>query len=69
MRYIIAAVVAIVVAACTLGPTASERAFLNGGSRESQARQDADAIMQGMQRAQMSEERVARDGDDGPVTR
>lgn len=69
MRYIIAAVVAIVVAACTLGPTASERAFLNGGSRDAQARQDADAIMQGMQRAQMSEERVARDGDGGPLTR
>jgi hypothetical protein len=69
MRYILAVAVAIVVAACTLGQSASERAFLNGGSRAAQARQDADAILQGMQRAQLSEERVARDSNGGPVTR
>jgi hypothetical protein len=69
MRYILAVAVAIVVAACTLGPSASERAFLDGGSRGAQARQDADAILQGMQRAQQSEERVARDSNGGPVTR
>jgi hypothetical protein len=69
MRYILAIFVAVVVAACTLGQSASERAFLNGGSRDTQARQDADAILQGMQRAQLSEDRVARDSNDGSVTR
>ncbi len=69
MRYLLAVAVAIVVAACTLGQSPSERAFLNGGSRAEQARQDADAILQGMQRAQLSEERVARDGNGAPETR
>jgi hypothetical protein len=69
MRYILAVGVAIAVAACTLGQSASERAFLNGGSHAAQARQDADAILQGMQRAQLSEERVARDSNGGPMTR
>ncbi len=69
MRYILAISVAIVVAACTLGQSPSERAFLNGGSRDAQARQDADAILQGMQRAHLSEDRVARDSNDGSVTR
>ena len=69
MRYFLAIAVAIVVAACALGQSASERAFLNGGSRAVLARQDADTIMQGMQRAQPTNERVARDSNDGPVTR
>lgn len=69
MRYILGIFVAIIVAACTVGQSASERAFLNTDSRAAQARQDADAILQGMQRAQRYEERVERDSDDGTVTR
>jgi len=69
MRYILAFSVAIAVAACTLGQSASERAFLNTDSHGALARQDADVILQGMRRAHMSEERVARDSTDAPVTR
>lgn len=69
MRYILAVSVAIIVAACTLGQSPSERAFVDGGSRAALARQDADAIVQGMRRAQLTDDRVARDGDQGPLTR
>jgi hypothetical protein len=69
MRYILAISVAIAVAACSLGQSASERAFLNTDRHGALARQDADAILQGMRRAHMSEERLARDSSDGPVTR
>jgi len=69
MRYILAVSVAIAVAACALGQSASERAFLNTDSHGVLARQDADAILQGMRRAHLSEERVAGDSSDRPVTR
>jgi hypothetical protein len=69
MRYILAISVAIGIAACSVGQSASERAFLNTDSHGTLARQDADAILQGMRRAHQSDERVARDSSDGPVTR
>jgi hypothetical protein len=61
MRFVLAIALAIVVAACALEQGSSDRAVLNGGLRSAQAARDADAIMQGVQRAQLDGERVARD--------
>ena len=66
MRLILAVIVACLVAACGLdGQSSAERAFINSGSGQSmravQAVLDAQAIMDGMQQARDSDERVARD--------
>ena len=61
MRFAFALAVAIIVAACALQQTSSEHAFLDGGTRATQATLDADAILRGMAQARQSRERVARD--------
>jgi len=63
MRLILALLVACLVAACGLdGQSSAERAFVNSGPGESlQSVLDAQAIMNGMEQARVSDERVARD--------
>lgn len=67
-RYLLAIAVAVLVAACALGQSSSERAFVNGGSRSALVQQDTDAIMQGVARAQYDSDRVARDTTGGALT-
>ena len=61
MRFVFAIVVAVILAACALEQSSSERAFVDGGSNGAQVARDADVIMQGMTRAQYDNQRVARD--------
>jgi hypothetical protein len=68
MRFVLAIAVAIVVAACALEQSGSNRAFLDGGSRSAQAARDADSILEGMQHAQLDSERVARDTNGNGAT-
>ncbi|HTW72374.1 MAG TPA: hypothetical protein VME47_21005 [Acetobacteraceae bacterium] len=68
MRLILAIVVACFVAACGLnGQSSAERAFVNSKSavRSIQAVLDAQVIMQGMDQARTSDQRVARDINHG----
>ena len=62
MRFAIAFAVAVILAACALQQTSSERAFVgrDSTSRAAQVALDAAAIMQGMAQARQSDERVAR---------
>ena len=63
MRFVLAFVVACMVAACALGGQSSgERAFISGSApRSVQAVLDAQAILQGMDQARSTDERVAGD--------
>jgi hypothetical protein len=62
MRLAVAVVFAIIVAACAVQQSVSERDFVHGdGARSAQAALDADAIMQGMAQARDSSQRLARD--------
>ena len=63
MRLILAVIVACFVAACGVdGQSSAERAFVNSGPGQPvQAVLDAQAIMDGMEQARVSDERVARD--------
>jgi hypothetical protein len=68
MRLALAVVVAILVAACAIGQSSSERSFVGSdGLRMAQAALDAEAILQGMDQARDATQRVARDlHDNGP---
>ncbi len=62
MRLALALVVAVIVAACAVVQSSSQRAFLgDDGARSAQAALDAEAILQGMEQARNASERVARD--------
>ena len=66
MRFILAIVVVCFVASCGLnGQSSAERTFVNSRNttRSLQAVLDAQAIMQGMDQARMSDQRVARDSN------
>ena len=62
MRFTVAFIVAVILAACALQQSTSERAFVarDSRSRAAQVVLDAAAIMQGMAQARQSDERVAR---------
>ncbi len=62
MRLALALVVAVIVAACAVQQSISERGFVRSdGARWAQASLDAEAILQGMAQARNASERVARD--------
>lgn len=62
MRLALAVVVAIIVAACAVEQSSSERGLLRGdGGRSARAALDAEAILQGMAQARNASERVAHD--------
>jgi hypothetical protein len=62
MRLALAIVVAIIVAACAVQQSSSERSFVSSdGARMALAALDAEAILQGMDQARDANRRVARD--------
>lgn len=62
MRVALVVVVALIVAACAVQQSSSERGFLLGnGARGAQAALDAEVILQGMNQARDIAQRVARD--------
>jgi hypothetical protein len=62
MRLALALLVAIIVAACAIVQSGSERSFARGDSaRSAQAALDAEAILQGIAQARNANEQMARD--------
>lgn len=78
MRLAVVLALVCLLSACASGPSSGERAFLDTGAfaRHARAELDARAILQGMDQARQSDERVARalqrinpDAGPTPVTR